>query len=164
MSDVQDLCSSPAMTVPQARILHRIRETPRDPGRDTPWLALAHPPDAPATAALKGGLAPWQVRKVRRHIVDHLDQGLPIARLAALLGVSPGHFCRAFKASFGQSPHSYITRLRIRQAQYLMLNSPDPLGAIAPACGFTDQPHLTRMFRKMTGHTPRRWRRLHTTP
>ncbi|KUR74855.1 helix-turn-helix domain-containing protein [Novosphingobium sp. FSW06-99] len=108
---------------------------------------------------IKGGLAPWQIFRVRRHIDAHIDAPLPIEQLADLVQLSSGHFCRAFKASLGEPPHAYITRRRIRHAQHLMMTTTDTLGTISIACGLADQAHLTRLFRKLVGTTPLTWRR-----
>ena len=115
------------------------------------------PPAVPA----HGGLAPWQQRKVRDHIAGHLETSISVVDLAKLVSFSAGHFCRAFKESFGDTPHAYIIRMRLERAQELMLASRDPLCQIALACGHSDQAHFTRRFRQQMGETPNAWRRRH---
>ena len=117
------------------------------------------PIHAPEVTVVKGGLAPWQITRVRRHVDAHIEAPLPVESLANLVHLSMGHFCRAFKASLGEPPHGYVTRQRIRHAQRLMLTTNDSLGAISIACGLADQAHLTRLFRKLVGTTPLVWRR-----
>lgn len=117
------------------------------------------PEQQAAPNPVKGGLAGWQLRKITRHIERHLAQAMTTEELAALVKLSKGHFCRAFKASLGETPHSYIMRLRLRRAQTLMLRTSDPLSQIAIACGMTDQAHLSRLFRRTLGTTPMQWRR-----
>jgi len=123
------------------------------------------PPAVPA----HGGLAPWQQRKVRDHIARHLETPILVEDLAKLVSFSTGHFCRAFKQSFGDAPHAYIIQMRLERAQELMLSSREPLCQIALACGHSDQAHFTRRFRHQMGETPNAWRRRHalgdwTTP
>ena len=115
------------------------------------------PPAAPAL----GGLAPWQKRKVRDHIARHIETPIPVKDLAELVSLSAGHFCRAFKESFGDTPHACIMRMRLERAQELMLASPEPLSQIALACGHSDQAHFSRRFRQEMGETPNAWRRRH---
>jgi AraC family transcriptional regulator len=115
------------------------------------------------TAPARGGLAPWQKRKVRNHIEDGLEGFLPVEDLAKLVSLSPSHFCRVFKESFGESPHGYITRLRVERARTLMLTTSESLSQIALACGLADQAHLCRCFRRVTGTTPGFWRRSRAT-
>lgn len=117
------------------------------------------PPAGPAL----GGLAPWQKRKVRNHIERHIDLSIPVKDLAELVSLSTGHFCRAFKESFGDTPHAYVMRMRLERAQELMLASPEPLGQIALACGHSDQAHFSRRFRQQVGESPNAWRRRHAT-
>jgi transcriptional regulator GlxA family with amidase domain len=107
---------------------------------------------------IRGGLADWQLRKVIRHVDEHLGTSLACEDLAALVRLSTGHFCRAFKSSVGEPPHTYLIRQRIQRAQRLMVETRDSLSQIACACGLTDQAHLTRLFRKSVGTTPRAWR------
>jgi len=120
---------------------------------------------APAEAApapikaTKGGLAPWQLKRIRAYVEAQLDQTILIDDLAAVAELSPGHFCRAFKACTGETPHGFIVRQRIRRAQRLMLDTNDSLSQIACACGLTDQAHLTRLFRRILNETPLAWRR-----
>jgi len=107
----------------------------------------------------RGGLAAWQLRRVFAHIESNLAQTIHIETLAQLARLSDGHFCRAFKASVGETPHGYITRKRLEEAKMMMLTTSVTLSQIACACGMTDQAHLTRLFRQYVGETPLVWRR-----
>jgi AraC family transcriptional regulator len=108
---------------------------------------------------VRGRLASWQARRLMAHIDAHLGSRIRTEDLAALLRLSVGHFCRAFKATFGVSAHDYLTRRRIEVAQGLMLTTCDPLGVIALVCGMSDQSHFSRWFRRIVGETPDQWRR-----
>jgi AraC family transcriptional regulator len=117
---------------------------------------------AHASAALvQGGLAPWQISRVKVHVEANLDSTLRIGDLAAIARLSTGHFCRAFTRSFGVAPFAYVAGRRLARAQELMLTSDDPLSQIALACGLCDQSHLTRLFRRHVGTSPNVWRRSH---
>jgi len=117
--------------------------------------------EIPSAVPARGGLAPWQKRKVRDHIARHFETSILVEDLAKLVSLSAGHFCRAFKESFGETPHAYIIRMRLERAQELMLASPESLSQIALACGHSDQAHFTRRFRQQMGETPNAWRRRH---
>jgi AraC-like DNA-binding protein len=108
-----------------------------------------------------GGLAAWQEKRVTRYIVEHATAGIQVADLAAIARLSPGHFSRAFRASFGTSPYAMISRYRVSEAIRLMLGTDWPLVDIAEACGFADQSHFTRTFYRHTDTSPGRWRRSH---
>jgi AraC family transcriptional regulator len=106
-----------------------------------------------------GGFALWQARRVVAHIDAHLEEQIQICELARLLGVSRFHFCRVFKLTFGVPTRTWILRRRIEAAQALMLTTDEKLSAIGLRCGMSDQPHFTRMFRRLVGETPYSWRR-----
>lgn len=108
-----------------------------------------------------GGLSPWQVRKLRKHIEANLDTPLSNTELSALVSLSPSHFGKAFKISFGDTPHAYITHRRLEAAKTMMLVGHESLSQIAYQCGFADQSHLCRLFRRATGASPKAWRRQH---
>ena len=105
------------------------------------------------------GLAPWQARRVVDHVLAHLDAPIRIEELAAVARLSTSHFSRAFKLSFRVSPHAYIVGLRLSHARALLSDSDEQLSQIAAACGFADQAHFSRVFRRRVGCAPGLWRR-----
>ncbi len=124
---------------------------------------LASPPAALAPEPARGGLAPWQQRKVERYLTEHLGRPVRVGELADQSALSVSHFCRAFKETFGDTPHGYIVRLRLELAQKLMLATEEPLSQIALASGLADQAHLAKLFRRAVGETPSAWRRRNLT-
>ena len=109
--------------------------------------------------ALRGGLAPWQVKRVASYIESNIHSRLRVPDLARFVQLSNSHFSRTFRESFGDTPFAYITRQRIRRAQLTMLSSADTLSQIALDCGMCDQAHFTRVFRRVVGISPSLWRR-----
>ena len=105
------------------------------------------------------GLAPWQVRKIRTHLAANLTDGSTTRDLAEIVRLSPYHFSRAFRRSFGDSPHHYLLRLRIERSQGLMLTTQSTLANIALDCGLVDQAHFGKLFRQFVGESPAAWRR-----
>ena len=116
-----------------------------------------------AAEGSRGGLAPWQKRRVDRYLRRSLHRPLRLEELAEQAALSVSHFARAFKDSFGTTPHSYVTGLRLHRAQRLMLTTSDPLSQIALACGLASQAHLSKLFRRWLGETPSAWRRRNLT-
>ena len=110
-------------------------------------------------SCLRGGLAPWQAKRLRSHIEDNLDSRIRATDLADLVQLSPSHFFRAFRKTFGESPVTYIMKRRIRRAQQLMLTSRLRLSQVALECGMADQAHFSRVFRRIVGTNPDAWRR-----
>jgi AraC family transcriptional regulator len=120
-------------------------------------------PRASGTLRVRGGLAPWQIRRLTTHIEANLDTVLRTRDLSALVRLSPFHFCRAFRDSLGDSPHGYVMRRRMERAQGLMLSTDASLGQIAADCGLADQAHFSKLFRRFAGESPGAWRRARTT-
>jgi AraC family transcriptional regulator len=106
-----------------------------------------------------GMLARWQINRVRTFIDEHLTECIRVADLSGLARSSPSYFSAAFKRTFGASPHAYLMKRRIGVAAEQMLGSDAPLSEIAMNCGFADQAHFSRQFRRMMGATPSNWRR-----
>jgi len=120
-------------------------------------------PPAVEAALARGGLAPWQKRKVERYLQDNLEHSICMNELAREARLSVSHFCRAFKKSFGDTPHAYVIRLRLELARKLMLTTEEPLSQIALSCGLADQAHLSKLFRRVFHDTPNAWRRRNLT-
>lgn len=112
----------------------------------------------PRTALTRGGLAPWQVKRVMGRINERLTENLNLNELAAVVGLSRGYFSKAFKTTFGISPYNYILVQRVELAKRRMLSEAVPLSRIALETGWADQAHLSRMFRRTVGVSPAKWR------
>jgi AraC family transcriptional regulator len=106
----------------------------------------------------RGGFAAWQSRRLAAHVDANLAGKIVIKDLAASLHISVGHFCRAFKCTFGMPARIWIRRRRIDVAQGLMLTTGASLSEIALSCGMSDQSHFTRSFRRIVGESPSSWR------
>ena len=125
-------------------------------------VALVQQP--PASTSGRRGLAPWQARSTIALIDKDLAGRADITRLAANVRLSHSHFHRAFKQFFGRPPRQFIIQRRIQRALELMQSTDLRLSDIALACGFSDQAHFSRAFRKLMGHTPGMWRRCQRHP
>src|SRR5271163_4159977 len=110
----------------------------------------------------KGGLAPWQRRRVVDLFHEHLDGELKLERLADECGLSVSHFARSFRRSFGTSAHRYLILKRVEIAKALLSETNYPLVDVAVQTGFSDQAALTRAFASVVGATPAKWRREHS--
>jgi AraC family transcriptional regulator len=110
-------------------------------------------------SGVRGGLAPWQKKRLVAYVEDNIGSNIRVVDLARVVRLSVGHFFRAFRESFAESPLAYVKRRRVRRSQALMLSSHAPLSQIALECGMCDQPHFTRLFRRIVGVNPGAWRR-----
>ena len=87
---------------------------------------------------------------------SRLAESISLEELAKAAGLSPFHFARLFKAATGHPPHDYHIRLRVDRAQELLRTRAREwnLAAIASECGFADQSHFSRQFKRVVGITP----------
>ncbi len=106
-------------------------------------------------------LATWQARRVAEHVETQIADTITVGQLAGIARLSPAHFSRAFRGSFGMSPCNFIQRRRVEAAKRMMTETSMPLAEIAYACGLCDQAHLSRVFKRAEGTSPMRWRRAH---
>jgi AraC family transcriptional regulator len=109
--------------------------------------------------ARSGGLADWQATRTAEYIEAHLGEGISLGDLAAIARLSPYHFVRAFKRSFGVPPHRYHTARRIERAKTLLAQSRLSITEIALEVGFGQASSFGEAFRQLVGRTPRRYRR-----
>jgi AraC family transcriptional regulator len=112
-----------------------------------------------ANGFTRGGLAAWQILRVRAYIDNNLHRTIHIQDLSAVARRSKAHFSRKFKLAVGESPHAYVVRRRLERACHLMVTSAASLSEIALSAGFSDQAHLCRLFRQAFGQSPANWRR-----
>jgi len=93
------------------------------------------------------------------YIQQHLSEPLPIARLAQVACVSPGHFHALFREATGITPGQYLTQARLERAQDLLRETRLPMSVIAEKVGFASQSSLTHAFRRYLGRTPAEFRK-----
>jgi AraC family transcriptional regulator len=105
-----------------------------------------------------GSLSPHQLRHTIEYINDNLSTQLSLNILAAMLGMSPYYFERLFKQSVGQAPHQYILQCRIERAKQLLRTTQLPIMEIAFQVGCKNHSHFSKLFRKLTGMSPRTYR------
>jgi AraC family transcriptional regulator len=108
---------------------------------------------------IRGGLAPWQQRTVTAYIEEHIADRIPLGILAQLVHLSPYHFCRSFKRSFGMPPHRYQTNRRIEQAKLLLAKPAVSMTDVGLSVGFSSSNEFAKVFRKATGFTPSAYHR-----
>jgi AraC-like DNA-binding protein len=98
------------------------------------------------------------VRRARAHLRESWDQRVTLTELTAVAGLSRFELVRRFREQTGVTPHAYQSNLRIEHARRL-LGAGTPPAAVAAICGFADQPHLTRTFKRAVGVSPGRYAR-----
>ena len=104
-------------------------------------------------------LPPPALARVEDYLDANLGDDVSLADLAALVGLSPYHFSRAFKAATGLPPHRYLIERRVARARERLEHGGDPIVDVALECGFSSQAHMTSTFTRQLGVSPGRYRK-----
>jgi AraC family transcriptional regulator len=122
-------------------------------------LLRRHKSDIRDQSPTRGGLAAWQQRITLAYIEEHISKRIELATLAHLVRLTPFHFCRAFKQSFGMPPIRYQANRRIEHAKLLLAIPTMSMTEIGLTIGFGCSSSFTAAFRKATGFTPTEYQR-----
>ncbi|MFJ8821527.1 AraC family transcriptional regulator [Streptomyces sp. NPDC102467] len=105
---------------------------------------------------------PGPDRRVAGALRELLDarvvEGVELSEAAGLVHAHPAHLVRSFGAAYGIAPHQYLMARRVDRARRLLLDGLSP-GEVAAECGFYDQSHLARHFKRVVGVPPGRYAR-----
>jgi AraC-like DNA-binding protein len=103
------------------------------------------------------GREPRRIGRVRAFLEENFSGSVDLKQLAEVAGLSRFHLPRAFRRETGMTPHAYLIDCRVRAARRLLARG-ETVAEAALACGFSDQSHLTRIFKAHAGLTPARYR------
>jgi AraC family transcriptional regulator len=107
-----------------------------------------------------GAGAPRWLTHVREILHERFREQITISSIAEQVDIHPVHLASTFRHKYGHSIAAYVHELRVHYASSQLSDSQDSLAAIAHAAGFCDQSHLCRIFKRLTGMTPARYRSL----
>jgi AraC family transcriptional regulator len=133
-----------------------------------PWIdsavmmiarSLAQPGIWMNLPVVRSRLSLRQTSLLDSYLDTSLAEPIGIPEMATVAGLSPFHFARMFRQTYGVTPHRHLMSLRLRKARDLLRSGPLSLAAIAYATGFSSQSHLTTRFREAFGTTPAAFRR-----
>jgi AraC family transcriptional regulator len=94
---------------------------------------------------------------------ERLADPLTLADIAAEVHLSVYHFIRVFREATGETPHRFLTRLRIEQARRLLAGTDLTIERIAERCGFASPGSLSSAFRAHVGVRPSAYRKIRST-
>lgn len=102
------------------------------------------------------------IAMVQSWIADNYDRDNAVAEMAARAGLPPRTFSRRFRAATGYSPIDYVQAVRIEEAKQMLTTTATPVDDIAYEVGYADPSHFRRLFRRLAGTTPSRYRQKFT--
>lgn len=108
----------------------------------------------------RGGLAPWQMRRLEAYVNDHLSDQFTLNDLARLLGISVRQLSRTVRQAKGVSVHQWVTECRMSEARRLLTQTDLPAQEIGRRCAFLSAAAFSTAFRAASGFTPGEFRRL----
>jgi AraC-like DNA-binding protein len=94
-----------------------------------------------------------RIAVVREQLITHFADKVGLAELASSVGLSRYHLVREFSRAYGFPPHAFQMAIRVERARHLITQGM-PLAEVADVCGFADQSHLCRAFKKGLGIAP----------
>ncbi|WP_299280755.1 AraC family transcriptional regulator [uncultured Tateyamaria sp.] len=104
-------------------------------------------------------LSDTELNRVVEHMTETLENPGGLDTLASLVDMDVFAFTRAFKATTGVPPHSYLIELRLIELKEQLINSDQSLADLAYATGFSSQSHMTTLFGKRVGMSPGKYRK-----
>lgn len=109
-------------------------------------------------ANYRGGLPGYRLKQVTEFIEGNLGQDISLQQLAGVAGMSAHYFAELFKRSTGLAPHQFVLRRRIERAKQVLCESKRSVSDAGLSAGFENASHFARMFRKIVGVSPSRFR------
>jgi AraC-like DNA-binding protein len=119
-------------------------------------LAARSPASSPERARRRAARDDVALRRACSYLADNLTSNIRLDELAQAAETSTFRLVRLFRAGLGAAPHVYQVAQRVKLARGLLERGVSPADA-AVECGFFDQSHLHRHFRRMTGMSPGRY-------
>ena len=97
--------------------------------------------------------------RARDFLAAHFTRPVMLSEAAAVACLSPFHFHRLFSKAFGETPHDFQSRLRIKEAQHRLILDNDPVTEICFALGYESLGTFSSRFRRVVGNSPMNYRR-----
>ncbi len=107
----------------------------------------------------KMGLSPFQVQRIQRYVLKHIDRPVQTSELAMVVDLSVHHFIRVFKKTTGETPHQFVTRLKLEEAKKLLLSTDESVIQVGMGVGCDNPSHFSQLFKSNFGIPPLQFRK-----
>lgn len=122
------------------------------------WTAAgAHA--AAAGPALEENSDTRRLKEMLGYLHENFSRAVQLEEVAAAASVSKRECLRCFQRTIGIAPIQYLTKFRVRQASRLLADTELPVTEVGLSCGFESPSYFSLTFRRLTGMTPREYRR-----
>lgn len=98
------------------------------------------------------------IRRAIAFMTENLDKSITMQQVAKTVHLNPNHFSEVFKRETGMNYIEYLTKVRMKRAGEILLESPAKVSDVAKRVGYEDIKYFTQLFKKHTGHTPSGYR------
>ena len=102
-----------------------------------------------------------KIEQTIAYMLEHLNQALPVAKLAGIASMSSSHYTALFKRHTGCTPIDYFIRLRMRHACGLLTGTSLNVKEVAAALGYEDPFYFSRVFKAVNQVAPSEYRLIH---
>jgi AraC family transcriptional regulator len=103
-------------------------------------------------------LSATQVRGIVDYVKSNITRDIAVTDMARLVEISPSHFSRIFRQTFGDSPYHFVMQQRVEEAKRMLTDTKLSSSQVGAALGFASQSHFVKVFRRFTGVSPRQYR------
>lgn len=101
------------------------------------------------------------IRLAKQYINENYNKTITLEEVSSIIGFNPAYFSSMFKKETGQNFIDYITKIRINNAKYYLLQTDLNVEDIAADVGYSDTKYFTKLFKKLTGLNPSEYRKLY---
>lgn len=109
-------------------------------------------------------LKDFYIQEAVHFMEENYQRDITVEEVAGICRLNRNYFSKLFKEKMGCPPQEFLIRMRLSKSTELMRSSAAPIGEIASRCGYPNQLHFSRAFRKRYGMSPREWRSLNAAP
>ena len=100
------------------------------------------------------------VMQACQYVVAHIDEEISLTTISENLSISKNYFCSLFKNETGENFLSFVTRMKMKRAQFLFREENLRVYEVCDLLGYTDTTYFTRLFKKYTNMTPNEYKKV----